>query len=78
VVRGMSNEQKVKEKINQKLYIVAYWLASNNLREAVIFLKEFLREDKLVKEVLRKILKDMWSLEIEITDEIIEKLISGA
>jgi len=77
-VRGMSNEQKVKEKINQKLYIVAYWLASNNLREAVIFLKEFLREDKLVKEVLRKILKDMWSLEIEITDEIIEKLISGA
>ncbi|MEX2702578.1 MAG: hypothetical protein Q6368_005900 [Candidatus Baldrarchaeota archaeon] len=74
----MSNEQKVKEKINQKLYIVAYWLASNNLREAVIFLKEFLREDKLVKEVLRKILKDMWSLEIEITDEIIEKLISGA
>lgn len=74
----MSNEQKVKEKINQKLYIVAYWLASNNLREAVIFLKEFLREDKLVKEVLRKILKDMWSLEVEITDEIIEKLISGA
>jgi len=74
----MSNEQKTKEKINQKLYIVAYWLASNNLREAVIFLKEFLREDKLVKEVLRKILKDMWSLEIEITDEMIEKLISGA
>ncbi|MHA1834112.1 MAG: hypothetical protein ACTSV7_08980 [Candidatus Baldrarchaeia archaeon] len=74
----MSNEQKAKEKINQKLYIVAYWLASNNLREAVIFLKEFLREDKLVKEVLRKILKDMWSLEIEITDEMIEKLISGA
>ncbi|MHA1582888.1 MAG: hypothetical protein ACTSYM_10420 [Candidatus Baldrarchaeia archaeon] len=74
----MSNEKKTKEKINQKLYIVAYWLASNNLREAVIFLKEFLREDKLVKEVLRKILKDMWSLEIEITDEMIEKLISGA
>lgn len=74
----MSNEQKTKEKINQKLYIVAYWLASNNLREAVIFLKEFLREDKIVKEVLRKILKDMWSLEMEITDEMLEKLISGA
>lgn len=74
----MSNEQNIKEKINQKLYIVAYWLASNNLREAVIFLKEFLRDDKLVKEILRKILKDMWSLEIEVTDEMIEKLISGA
>lgn len=74
----MSNKEKTKEKINQKLYIVAYWLASNNIREAAIFLKEFLQEDKLVKKVLRKILKEMWSFDVEITDEMIERLISGA